>query len=435
MKHELVSICLLTYNQEKYIEDTMRGILAQDYPMMELVIVDDASTDETVSIIREMLNKAHQFISVKLIVHEENTGNIPRNVNELARNAKGEYIKYVGGDDVLLPSAVGDLVDGFIECAKCAVVYGNHIIVADDFKLGEKTSPTEASNNWKRTGEEHNAFKRLMQGNYISAVAAMIRRSVYDKCGYHDEDFFAEDYEFWLRVSRTEPIYYINKDIVLYRRAESSVSYYLGSERQSRLNRMKDMEARLLEKYADELSNDEREEAKISFLKRYYRFYMNSNCIEGAGQLAREISSHGGNVPDLESEKRAALELKEKQVLYLRKWIERDYEPDNWLEKEINGYEGMNVAVYGLGWLGTVLIKKIRHSKMNVAYVIDKNAANLTCDEKLITLDDIEMYPRPDIIIISMVHHVKEIKEEIQKHYDGEIAVVDELLFRMPNNR
>ena len=77
--NSLVSVCLLTYNHEKYIEDTIQGIIDQTYSPLELIVLDDASSDNTVNCIKEKLNTSKsRFQNVKLIVHDTNSGNIPK---------------------------------------------------------------------------------------------------------------------------------------------------------------------------------------------------------------------------------------------------------------------------------------------------------------------------------------------------------------------
>ena len=107
MDTPLVSIMVLTYQHENYIEDCIKGLLSQTYSNMELLIADDASTDATLDIIdRNLMELNKKFVRVEIIRHPENTGNIAHNINELLKMAKGEYFRLSAGDDALLPDCV-----------------------------------------------------------------------------------------------------------------------------------------------------------------------------------------------------------------------------------------------------------------------------------------------------------------------------------------
>ena len=78
----LVSIYLLTYNQEKYVEDTLLSVYNQTYKNIELLIFDDASTDNTVRILKAYINKLNKrFTAVRMVLNSSNSGNIAKNVN------------------------------------------------------------------------------------------------------------------------------------------------------------------------------------------------------------------------------------------------------------------------------------------------------------------------------------------------------------------
>lgn len=102
----LVSIIVITYNSSKYVLETLESAKAQTYKNIELIISDDGSTDETIKICQEWLNtNQHEFVNTELITVEKNTG-IPANCNRGVKVAKGEWIKVLAGDDVMLDDAI-----------------------------------------------------------------------------------------------------------------------------------------------------------------------------------------------------------------------------------------------------------------------------------------------------------------------------------------
>lgn len=103
----MISIIVAVYNVEKYIENTLKSIVNQDYADFELVIVDDGSTDKSVEVINEFLNRKN--INWKLIKKENGGQSSSRNVG--LRNASGEYIVFMDSDDVIAGDFLSKLKD------------------------------------------------------------------------------------------------------------------------------------------------------------------------------------------------------------------------------------------------------------------------------------------------------------------------------------
>lgn len=106
MKNPKVTIAIPAYNNERVIEQTIRSAMQQEYPDREILVIDDASTDKTVDIVR-------QFPDVRLIVNEENMG-IGLNLAKLMNEARGKYVVYLCGDDLFANNkVVSDIVNQF----------------------------------------------------------------------------------------------------------------------------------------------------------------------------------------------------------------------------------------------------------------------------------------------------------------------------------
>ena len=102
-KFALVSVCVVTYNSEKTIRETLDSILAQTYPRLELIVSDDRSTDQTVRICQDWLEENRErFQNTELIVRDQN-GGVARNLNTAIQAAAGEWVKPIAGDDLLMP--------------------------------------------------------------------------------------------------------------------------------------------------------------------------------------------------------------------------------------------------------------------------------------------------------------------------------------------
>ena len=102
----LVSICIPTYNGEQFITEALNSAISQTYSNLEIVVSDDASNDATIEIIERFKKKTQIPIS---IYHHIPCG-IGANWNNCVQNAKGEFIKFLFQDDILLPSCVEKMV-------------------------------------------------------------------------------------------------------------------------------------------------------------------------------------------------------------------------------------------------------------------------------------------------------------------------------------
>ncbi len=106
----LVSIVVITYNSSKFVLETLESIRKQTYQNIELIISDDCSKDSTIDICRNWIEKnKNRFVKAELITVERNTGIAP-NANRGLKVAKGEWIKFIAGDDMLISNCIDELI-------------------------------------------------------------------------------------------------------------------------------------------------------------------------------------------------------------------------------------------------------------------------------------------------------------------------------------
>ncbi|PHN01497.1 glycosyltransferase family 2 protein [Flavilitoribacter nigricans] len=107
-KGPLVSVLVITYNSSKYILDTLESIRMQSYDCLELIISDDASTDNTELLCQQWISKNKEFFeNIKYISVENNTG-VSGNLNRAFNACTGEWVKIIAGDDILLRDCIKD---------------------------------------------------------------------------------------------------------------------------------------------------------------------------------------------------------------------------------------------------------------------------------------------------------------------------------------
>lgn len=132
MIRPLITIGMLTYNHERYILDALNSLLDQEYEKIELIILDDASVDDTPLIIEQYMDKLEdRFVRVEFIKNEKNSGSISQNCNRMMKRMKGEYYFSFSGDDILLPQCIRLLYEKIEEHKECMIIHANVIQVQD----------------------------------------------------------------------------------------------------------------------------------------------------------------------------------------------------------------------------------------------------------------------------------------------------------------
>jgi glycosyltransferase involved in cell wall biosynthesis len=219
----LVSVVAACYNHAAYLAETLDSIAAQTYAPVELVIVDDASTDGSPDLIRAW---AAGRRDVRLLLHERNTG-VSRALNDALRAISGRYVAFVATDDTWLPDRLARQVP-VLEAAppEVGVVYGDADLVDEQGEpLGTRFIATYRD---FETPPEGDLFAALVESNFIPGMTTLVRREVFDTVGVFDESLVYEDWDFWLRVARRYRFVYSPDVMVRYRVLATSLGRNLG---------------------------------------------------------------------------------------------------------------------------------------------------------------------------------------------------------------
>jgi len=178
-----VTIITVTLNSEKYLEESILSVIAQDHKDIEHIIIDGLSTDGTLAIIDKYKDHISQWVS-------EKDYSMYDAINKGMRMATGEIIGTLNSDDFLAsPDVISTIVAGFNE-AKVDAVYGDLVYVDQD-------QPRKILRKWKGGAFNRNKFKI---GWMPAHPTFYFRRRLLDRCGYYETHFFsAADYEFMTR--------------------------------------------------------------------------------------------------------------------------------------------------------------------------------------------------------------------------------------------
>jgi glycosyltransferase involved in cell wall biosynthesis len=188
--YPLVSIVTPSYNQAAYLEATLRSVLEQEYPNIEYLVVDGASTDGSVEIIQRFSHRLTWWVS------EKDSGQSEA-INKGFHRARGEFVGWLNSDDVYLPGAVAAAVKSFSSHPQAGVVYG------DALAIDARGQPFNLMCARQFT------LVDLMAFNIIYQPAAFMRRSILEQAGYlKPQNHLLMDNLLWMEMSRLAPIVY-----------------------------------------------------------------------------------------------------------------------------------------------------------------------------------------------------------------------------------
>lgn len=239
----LVSVIVLCYNHQNYLQQTLNSVLEQTYSEIELIIVDDASTDSSVEEIKKFIkqNSSNKLIQkVKLIFLKENQGNC-KAFNLAFAQSKGKYIIDLATDDVMHRDRISKQIKCFQNLDS---KYG--VVFTDVFLIDEKDkiigTHYQNYNKSKKNIPSGNIYQGLLvAGGLISAPSMLIRREVLEELEGYDEDLSYEDYDFWIRSSRIYEYFYLDEILTYKRKLKHShgKQFYISQNNKHLLSTLK----------------------------------------------------------------------------------------------------------------------------------------------------------------------------------------------------
>ncbi len=250
--NKLVSVIIPAFNSAQYLPETIESVLSQTYSNLEIILVDDGSTDDTRAFIEDLGDQVRYF-------YQENAGSA-RARNKGIREANGEYVAFLDSDDKWLPEKLVRQID-YLEKNNFDLVYCNKIWVDSCGSLIPDAYEQDAF-------PEGDIFVKMFSANYISTSSEVLAKKniLLDCGGFKDipELRNCQDYELWLRISHSYQIGAIPEKLVKYRVHEA--------------NRTKDYKSRLIGMEAclrSALSLQRSKEVnKVDIKRRFFSLYV-----------------------------------------------------------------------------------------------------------------------------------------------------------------
>lgn len=217
----LVSVICLCYNHGRFVEETIQSVLQQTYHNIEIIVVDDASSDNSHEIIEQMVSDYPQITFIPLT---KNMGNC-KAFNIGLSACSGEYIIDLAADDVLCPGRVEAGVKALEEAGEgYGVTIANCEIIDEAGNFVKYHYPVDPQGKSKAEVPQGDVFLEVIRRYFICPPTIMFKREVINRLGGYDENLTYEDFDFWIQSSRYFKYTYIDQVLVKKR----VVKYSLG---------------------------------------------------------------------------------------------------------------------------------------------------------------------------------------------------------------
>lgn len=212
---ELVSVVVPAYNAARFIGEALRSVLAQVYPAIELIVVNDGSTDHTGDVVRALAPQA-------LLLEQSNRG-LAAARNAGVRAARGRYVAFLDADDAWHPSKLEKQLAVLARYPEAGVV----TTLCQKIDAQGRALPTQ----WKRAMSRlcdrvvDLQDELLMRGNVLVVSSAVVRKELLEEAGGFTEEgrMLSEDYDLWLRVAGKTSFYILSEALTDYRVLKASL--------------------------------------------------------------------------------------------------------------------------------------------------------------------------------------------------------------------
>lgn len=199
-----ISVVICTHNRAEYISQAIESALAQSYGNLEIIVIDDASTDNT----QEILNKYSINPKVRVVKNDQNLG-ISKSRNLGVRISTGKYIAMLDSDDYWTDKDKLNKQQKIFEANSKIGLVGTYITI-----LKESVSPTL----YKLEISDTAIRNKILSSNQFMQSSIMFRREIFDTAGGYDEELLvAEDLDLWLRIGKNYEFANIPEPTTAYR--------------------------------------------------------------------------------------------------------------------------------------------------------------------------------------------------------------------------
>ena len=186
----LISIAIPVYNGANYLAEAIDSALAQTYSPIEILVINDGSTDQ------EATRKVALAYCDRIRYFEKKNGGVASALNVAIREMKGDWFSWLSHDDLFLPEKTQRQVE-YLSKSKTAIVYGDYSLI------DEKGRAIAGETGVVPLAAKRNMFHQLLSGFPVNGCTTLIHRNVFERIGFFNEDLpTIQDYDFWFRCAK-----------------------------------------------------------------------------------------------------------------------------------------------------------------------------------------------------------------------------------------
>ncbi|MBA1438790.1 MAG: glycosyltransferase [Epsilonproteobacteria bacterium] len=204
----LVTVVIPAYNHAKYIQEAIDSVIDQTYKNIELIIINDGSSDKTHEKIMEKEEACRNRFVKFTYLNRENKGLI-NTLNEALNLTHGEYFSMLGSDDYYYRNKIEKQIDFFKNNVQYALHYGNVTFVNSKSQI--------IKNGKTKSFKSGFVFDKLIYKNFIPLPSVMVKTKIVKEIGGFDTRFFLEDYPLWLKIAKKYKIGFTTDSLTHYR--------------------------------------------------------------------------------------------------------------------------------------------------------------------------------------------------------------------------
>lgn len=287
-----VSVVIPTYNRVPYLGDAIRSVLAQAADDVEIIVVDDGSTDRT----EELVGAFDPGLIYLRVPHR---GQPAATRNSGLQVARGDFIALLDSDDLFLPGKLARQCAALAANTDVALVYSNGYFFRDDPSvaisrvLDGLPSPSG------------DGFADLLRGSFLVPAVTLIRRSCLDAVGGFDEALTlrgVEDYDLWLRLAARFPMLYVPGDVAAIRRHADNLSKNPAVIRTGALQvleKMRSVTPQLVQRHRAEWHEGAARSHGAIMLQRLREWRFGGACLHAGHAFTNAVRTPGGGLPAL----------------------------------------------------------------------------------------------------------------------------------------
>lgn len=211
INNNLISVIIPMYNNSSEIIKTLDTVYNQTVLPYEIVVCDDGSSDNSVSLVKNYFeNKKEIIVNTKIIMQNNQGAGAAR--NNAIKNTSGKWIAFLDSDDLWMPNKLEKVCDIIKKYEDINIISHNEYSI---YSENNKNKKLNDYSNWYNTKQD--LFVQLFEQNFFSTSCMVVKKKLIENAGFFDESLrSAQDYDLWLRVSDKQRAYIIDEPLAYY---------------------------------------------------------------------------------------------------------------------------------------------------------------------------------------------------------------------------